>query len=233
MTSLDPLVCVGDQVAEIAYCRLSLSGSSARLRALESLRSVGIADPAAVYRQFPHQLSGGLRQRIVIAGALILDPALIIADEPTTALDVSIQAQIVGLLADRARSGRTAVLLITHDLGTVAESCDRVAVMYAGSIVEEGPMAELLRTPRHPYTRALLGCVPRAGLERDSLRPIEGEVPSPLRFPTGCKFHPRCIERFEACAQQIPRVIELPGLARVACHLYDGEPEHEAIAGSA
>ena len=201
MTSLNPVFTVGEQVAESVMLHREVSRGEARARALEMLRLVRLADPEQRLDEYPHQLSGGMRQRVMIAMALACEPDLVIADEPTTALDVTIQAQILELLADLRRRLGTALLLITHDLGVVAETCDEVAVMYAGKIVERAPAAELVARPLHPYTIGLLAARPgvesrstdqREGKNRPPLRTIPGMVPAPQSFPTGCRFHPRC-----------------------------------------
>ena len=193
MTSLNPVFTIGDQVAEVVRLHRNASREAARARALEMLRLVRLADPERRLDEYPHQLSGGMRQRVMIAMALACDPDLVIADEPTTALDVTIQAQILELLADLRRRLGTAILLITHDLGVVAETCDEVAVMYAGRIVERAQARELFARPRHPYTIGLLEARPdpRAG-RSGPLCTIPGMVPPPTRFPAGCRFHPRC-----------------------------------------
>jgi oligopeptide/dipeptide ABC transporter ATP-binding protein len=192
MTSLNPVFTIGDQVAEVVMLHRRVSRGEARARALEMLRLVRIADPEQRLDEYPHQLSGGMRQRVMIAMALACEPDLVIADEPTTALDVTIQAQILDLLADLRRRLGTAILLITHDLGVVAETCDEVAVMYAGRIVERAPAARLFARPLHPYTIGLLAARPQPGAAGPRLRTIPGSVPSPREFPAGCRFHPRC-----------------------------------------
>ena len=192
MTSLNPVFTIGDQVAEVVMLHRHVSRGEARARALEMLRLVRIADPEQRLDEYPHQLSGGMRQRVMIAMALACEPDLVIADEPTTALDVTIQAQILDLLADLRRRLGTAILLITHDLGVVAETCDEVAVMYAGRIVERAPAARLFARPLHPYTIGLLAARPQPGAAGPRLRTIPGSVPSPREFPAGCRFHPRC-----------------------------------------
>ena len=214
MTSLNPVFTIGDQIAEAVILHRDVSRAEARGRALEMLELVRMADPKRRLDEYPHQLSGGMRQRVVIAMALACEPDLIIADEPTTALDVTIQAQILELLAElRTRLG-TAILLITHDLGVVAETCDDVAVMYAGRIVERAPAARLFANPLHPYTIGLLGARPgRGGRAAGPLRTIPGMVPPPQHFPAGCRFHPRCgVARLPACAAAVPPLEEVePG----------------------
>ena len=204
MTSLDPVFRVGDQIAEGILAHLRVSRREARERAVALLRETGIPDPAARADAYPHQLSGGMRQRVMIAIALAAEPEILVADEPTTALDVTVQAQILEVL-DRLRTERgMAVLLITHDLGIVAGRADRVAVMYAGQIVEEAPTAALFAHPSHPYTRGLFGSIPRLTGPVERLRPIPGTVPSPAAWPSGCRFRPRCPYAFEPCGREPP-----------------------------
>jgi len=209
MTSLNPVYTVGDQIAESVRIHRGVKGRAARRRALEMLELVGIPEAARRIDDYPHQLSGGMRQRVMIAMALACDPKLIIADEPTTALDVTIQAQILDLLIDLRERLGMAILLITHDLGVVAEMCDDVVVMYAGRVVERGPVADVFTTPQHPYTEALLQSIPMLGMtQAEPLRVIRGSVPSPLDWPEGCRFRPRCDYAFDKC-------IELPPLLPV------------------
>jgi oligopeptide/dipeptide ABC transporter ATP-binding protein len=211
MTSLNPVLTVGDQIAEGIRAHQAVSRRDALARAEALLTEVGIADPAARLRSYPHQLSGGMRQRAMIAIALSGEPELLIADEPTTALDVTVQAQILELL-DRLRTARgMAVLLITHDLGIVAGRADRVAVMYAGRLVEDGATVALFRHPAHPYTRGLFASVPRMTGPREPLRPIPGLVPSPGQWPTGCRFRPRCPSAMDRCVDQPPERTVEPG----------------------
>ena len=212
MTSLNPVFTIGAQIAEAVTLHRDVTPAAARARALEMLRLVRMADPERRLDEYPHQLSGGMRQRVMIAMALACEPDLVIADEPTTALDVTIQAQILDLLADlRTRLG-TAILLITHDLGVVAETCDDVAVMYAGRIVERAPAAELFANPRHPYTIGLLAARP-GPRHAGPLVTIPGMVPAPQDFPSGCRFHPRCaFARLPQCAAMPPMLDEFsPG----------------------
>ena len=199
LTSLDPTYAVGEQVAEAIRAHRDVTKAQAKDAALKLLRDVGIPAPEHRYDEPPHRLSGGMRQRVVVAAALANDPPLLIADEPTTALDVTIQAQILELLLAMRERHDTAILLITHDLGVVAQVCDRVAVMYAGQLVETAPKTELFRAPRHPYTQALLAAQPTGGLERGRLRVIGGEVPDLSTPPPGCRFAPRCPLAFDAC----------------------------------
>ncbi len=219
MTSLNPVFTVADQISESLRAHRRMSGADARARALELLQEVGIPDPEARLDQYPHQLSGGMRQRVMIAIALASEPELLIADEPTTALDVTVQAQILEVL-DRLRQKRgMAVLLITHDLGIVAGRADRVAVMYAGRIVEEAPTAELFARPSHPYTRGLLASVPRLTGPVARLTPITGTVPAPTAWPLGCRFHPRCPEAMARCATDDPPPLAAGDDHRTRCWL--------------
>jgi peptide/nickel transport system ATP-binding protein len=208
LTSLNPLYSVGRQLVETIQTHAELSPTRARARAIELLAEVGIPAPERRADQYPHQFSGGMRQRVVIALALCANPRLIIADEPTTALDVSIQAQIIALLKRLCRDHGTAVMLVTHDMGVIAETADRVLVMYAGRIVEQAAVAELFERPRHPYTRGLLSCVPTLEQDTDRLVAIPGSLPEPARRPPGCRFAPRCRYRIEACRSAIPPLVE-------------------------
>lgn len=221
MTSLNPVYTAGSQITEAIRAHLRVSASEARDRALALLEEVGIADPRDGLDRYPHELSGGMRQRIMIAMALACDPRVLIADEPTTALDVTVQAQILEILDRLRETHDMAVLLITHDLGIVAGRADRVAVMYAGRIVELATTAQLFDRPTHPYTRALLDSVPRLTGPLERLEPIGGTVPSPATWPPGCRFHPRCPRAFEPCAGRSP-VLESRGEGHmVACWLED------------
>ena len=224
MTALNPVLTVGDQVAEVVRVHTRASRNEAWERAVKMLAQVGIPDPAARARQYPHELSGGMRQRVMIAMALILEPQLVIADEPTTALDVTIQAQILELLRDlRDRTG-LALLLITHDLGVVAEMASRVIVMYAGEVVEEAPVNALFENPSHPYTEGLLAAIPRMGEETDRLKTIRGTVPPPTAWPSGCRFRDRCPYAFDRCAKEAPVLLQVASGHRARCHLIE-EPE--------
>ena len=219
MTSLNPVFTVADQISESVRAHQRVSKAAARGRALELLQEVGIPDPVARLDQYPHQLSGGMRQRVMIAIALASEPELLIADEPTTALDVTVQAQILEVL-DRLRAARgMAVLLITHDLGIVAGRADRVAVMYAGRLVEEASTAELFARPSHPYTRGLLASVPRIAGPVTRLTPIAGTVPPPTAWPSGCRFHPRCPQAMPRCATDDPPPLPVAGGHRMRCWL--------------
>jgi peptide/nickel transport system ATP-binding protein len=219
LTSLNPLYTVGRQLTETIETHLDLTAAQARTRALELLREVGI--PAAERRidHYPHQFSGGMRQRVVIALALCANPRLIIADEPTTALDVSIQAQIIALLKRLCRTHDTAVMLITHDMGVIAETADRVAVMYAGRIVEIGGVADVILRPSHPYTIGLMGSIPRIGQTGARLAQIEGAMPRLTEIPPGCAFNPRCPRVFERCRRERPELLAVGG-SRAACWLH-------------
>ncbi|MFL6208160.1 MAG: ABC transporter ATP-binding protein [Pyrinomonadaceae bacterium] len=226
MTSLNPVYTVGEQIAEALRLHRKLSRKAAKAAAVEAMREVSIPDPARRADDYPHQLSGGMRQRVMIAMALACDPKLLIADEPTTALDVTIQAQILELLDGLRKTRELAVLLITHDLGVVAEVADRVAVMYTGRIVEESPVAELFARPKHPYTEGLLRSVPKltaAEVQKvERLQTIEGTVPKLTDLPPGCHFAPRCPHRMPRCTmgERIP-LYELEGNVGVRCVLYD------------
>ncbi len=204
MTSLNPVFSVGGQVTEVLELHRGLSGREARLEALRLFELVGIPSPDQRLDEYPHQLSGGMRQRVMIAMALACNPKVLIADEPTTALDVTVQAQILDLLRDLQRRLGMAILLITHDLGVVASMAQRVNVMYAGRIVESAPVIELFERPRHPYTVGLLESLPKLKDVGEELRPIEGNVPDALALPSGCRFHPRCPLRFEPCDKEQP-----------------------------
>jgi peptide/nickel transport system ATP-binding protein/oligopeptide transport system ATP-binding protein len=225
MTSLNPVFTVGEQIAEALRLHRKLSRKAAREAAIQAMREVSIPDPGRRVDDYPHQLSGGMRQRVMIAMALACDPKLLIADEPTTALDVTIQAQILELLDELRRSRELAVLLITHDLGVVAEVADRVAVMYTGRIVEESLVEELFARPKHPYTEGLLRSVPKLTAvdvaKKERLETIEGTVPSPTNLPPGCHFAPRCPHRMPRCISEEIPLYDLEGGVKVRCVLYD------------
>jgi oligopeptide/dipeptide ABC transporter ATP-binding protein len=208
MTSLNPVYTVGDQIGEALRLHRRIRKGEARERSIEMLRLVGIPSPEARVDEYPHQLSGGQRQRVMIAMALSCEPELLIADEPTTALDVTIQAQILELLAELRQRLGMAVILITHDLGVVAEVCDRVVVMYAGQVVEHGTVEQIFREPRHPYTEGLLQAVPRLGVKQDELAVIPGTVPSPTAWPIGCRFHDRCPYGWDLCVREQPPLMQ-------------------------
>ncbi|MBM3601887.1 MAG: ABC transporter ATP-binding protein [Alphaproteobacteria bacterium] len=226
LTSLNPLYSVGRQLIETITTHLDLSEGQARKRAIELLAEVGIPAPERRIDQYPHQFSGGMRQRVVIALALCANPRLIIADEPTTALDVSIQAQIIALLKKLCREHGTAVMLVTHDMGVIAETADRVAVMYAGRIAEIGPARQVIKQPLHPYTVGLMGSIPMVGTDADRLVQIEGAMPRLTEIPPGCAFNPRCPKVFERCRHDRPDLIRV-GPASTACWLYDGQAGHD------
>jgi peptide/nickel transport system ATP-binding protein/oligopeptide transport system ATP-binding protein len=218
MTSLNPVFTVGDQITEAmrAHDR-SASTAALRSRAIDALARVRIPAPERRLDEYPHQMSGGMRQRVMIAMALACAPDLLIADEPTTALDVTVQAQILDLLRELQQQTGMAIILITHDLGVVAEMADEVAVMYAGRVVERGPGAAVFDDPQHPYTLGLLGSIPKIEEQRDRLLAIEGAVPPPFALPQGCRFHPRCVFAIPECTQQDPPLRELGPGHRAAC----------------
>ncbi|WP_375227296.1 ABC transporter ATP-binding protein [Roseobacter sp. S98] len=216
LTSLNPLLRIGDQLTETMLAHLDISRADAAKRAVAALEEVGIPGAAERVDSFPHEFSGGMRQRVVIALALCAEPSLIIADEPTTALDVSVQAQIISLLKKLCRERGTAVMLITHDMGVIAEAADRVAVMYAGQLAELGPVREVLTTPQHPYTHGLMGSTPLASRGRDRLHQIPGAMPRLDALPGGCAFHPRCPYTQDRCKTDPgPRIAD--GDGRAAC----------------
>ena len=221
LTSLNPLYSVGRQLTETIQAHLPVSASEARARAIQLLVDTGI--PAAEQRidHYPHQFSGGMRQRVVIALALAAEPQLIVADEPTTALDVSIQAQIIGLLKRICKERGAAVMLITHDMGVIAETCDRVAVMYAGRIAEIGPVQEVIHQPAHPYTAGLMASIPDMDSDRERLNQIDGAMPRLNAIPSGCAFNPRCGQKVPRCTQERPELMQA-GATRAACWLHDG-----------
>ena len=230
LTSLNPLYTVGRQLTETIRTHSELGERAARERAIELLREVGI--PAAERRidQYPHEFSGGMRQRVVIALALAVNPRLVIADEPTTALDVSIQAQIIALLKRLCREHGAAVMLITHDMGVIAETADRVAVMYAGRIVEVGPVDAVIREARHPYTHGLMGSIPLVGHEVSRLTQIDGAMPRLNAIPPGCAFNPRCPKAFAPCRRARPELTE-SGATQAACWLYDEAAQRDGTHG--
>ena len=227
MTALNPVFTVGEQIAEVVRVHARASRRDAWTRAVEMLALMGIPAPEERAKQYPHQLSGGMRQRVMIAMALVMQPALVIADEPTTALDVTIQAQILELLADLQRRFSTSILLITHDLGVIAEMASRVIVMYAGEVVEEAVVGELFAAAHHPYTEGLLEAMPRVGQDRDRLAVIPGTVPPPTAWPSGCRFHDRCPYAWERCAAEHPPLYRVGDAHVSRCHLAD-EPHRRA-----
>ena len=224
-SSLNPVWDVGRQIAEVLEIHRNMKRSAARDRALELLKMVGIPDPERRLKAYPHELSGGMAQRVMIAMALACEPDLLIADEPTTALDVTIQAQILDLMRHLREETGSAIILITHDLGVVAEMCDRVAVMYAGEIVEQADVRTLFRDPKHPYTRGLIGSIPVVGEIRDELAVIPGNVPNLIDLPPYCRFAPRCVARVEAnlarCTEEHPDLLTVGPEHATRCFLYE------------
>jgi peptide/nickel transport system ATP-binding protein len=231
LTSLNPLYTIGFQLVETIRTHSDLTPRQARERAVALLSEVGI--PAAERRvdQYPHQFSGGMRQRVVIALALCANPRLVIADEPTTALDVSIQAQIIRVLKRMCREHGSAVMLITHDMGVIAETADRVAVMYAGRIVEVGPVQDVVKRPQHPYTEGLMGSIPLVGGDVEELTQIPGTMPRLTEIPPGCAFHPRCPHAFERCSRERPELIDA-GRSSAACWLHAGDERRRGHGGT-
>ncbi|WP_067619276.1 ABC transporter ATP-binding protein [Alicyclobacillus acidiphilus] len=220
MTSLNPVHRIGRQIVESLLLHRGLTGKRAADTAIEMLARVGIPRPEQIAQEYPHQLSGGMRQRVMIAIAMACNPGLLIADEPTTALDVTIQAQILDLMRNLASEHRTSILLITHDLGVVAEMCDRVAVMYAGKIVEQGTVRQIFHNPQHPYTKGLLNSIPKITGERKRLQPIEGNVPSLRNMPQGCRFAPRCPHALDKCRVSAPEFFEIEEEHKSQCWLH-------------
>ncbi|MGA9520939.1 MAG: ABC transporter ATP-binding protein [Myxococcaceae bacterium] len=218
MTALNPFLTVGRQMTEVLEVHRGQKGGLAYDAAVRGLYEVGLGDPERAFHQYPHEFSGGMRQRVMIAMSLLLEPSLIIADEPTTGLDVTVQAQILALLSERAKRSEAAVLLITHDLGVVAGSADRVAVMYAGRIVEHGPVDEIFARPKHPYTQGLIRSIPRMDSDRRAqLTAIPGQPPDPARLPPGCPFRPRCPVAVDRCGSLRPSLTEVAADHRAAC----------------
>jgi oligopeptide/dipeptide ABC transporter ATP-binding protein len=233
MTALNPLLPVGRQIAEMFILHEGASWHDANRRAIEVLARVRVPAPERRARDYPHQLSGGMRQRVMIAIALACNPKLLIADEPTTALDVTIQAQILELMADLRERLGMAIMLITHDLGVVAEMCDDVAVMYAGRVVERGSVERVFTSPQHPYTEALLHSIPMLGMtQAEPLRVIRGTVPSPLNWPAGCRFAPRCEYAFARCQDEQPPLFDVGG-QESACWLCESGRRVAAVSRSA
>ncbi|QPQ37469.1 ABC transporter ATP-binding protein [Lysinibacillus sp. JNUCC-52] len=220
MTSLNPVLKIGKQLMEAIEMHLKLPKNESRHHAIQMLKNVGIGRAEEIIYEYPHQLSGGMRQRVMIAMAMACHPNLLIADEPTTALDVTIQAQILELMKKLKEENDTAILLITHDLGVVAEMCDRVVVMYAGQVVEEANVFELFASPNHPYTKGLIASVPKIGDNKEILDSINGQVPSPQNMPNGCKFAPRCNEAMSICHQESPPTVEISATRQCSCWLY-------------
>ena len=218
MTSLDPVMRVGAQIDQVSRLHLNLDAKAAATRSIALMERLRIPAAATVHHHYPHQLSGGMKQRIVIAMALAADPDLIIADEPTTALDVTIQAQIVQLLVELVRDRGVGLILITHDMGVVAQACDRVVVLYAGRVAESHDVRAIFAEPRHPYTQALIRCITRDGMAPGSLAGIPGSVPSVANYPSGCRFHPRCTRIGAPCLNVVPTLEHLPSGGEIACH---------------
>ena len=225
MTSLNPAFTIGDQIIEGIRVHRDLSAQDARAHAIEMLRRVRIPSPETRIDEYPHKLSGGMRQRVMIAMALACEPRLLIADEPTTALDVTIQAQVLDLMRTLREETGTAIILITHDLGVVAELADEVAVMYSGRIVERAPVERLFSHPQHPYTIGLLGSIPSLHLEQDRLHAIDGQVPTPMTHVTGCRFAPRCPFAVEKCREEEPELRDMGEGQEAACWLAPLEGE--------
>lgn len=224
MTSLNPLFTIGNQMTEaILIHEKGWSKKKAVTRAIDMLKLVGLPRAEGIIKDYPHQLSGGMRQRVMIAMALVCDPKVLIADEPTTALDVTIQAQILKLMRELNTRLNTAVLLITHDLGVVAETCERVIVMYAGQIIEEAPVKQIFDDPQHPYTKGLIQSVPDMRHKKDRLYSIPGSVPKPGSIRKGCRFAARCEFAFDRCQQENPELYETSDVHQTRCFLYDGE----------
>lgn len=217
MTSLNPAYTCGNQVVEVIKTHKNISSRDAKSRAIDILKSVGIPSPEQRFKEYPHQLSGGLRQRVMIAIALACEPKILIADEPTTALDVTVQAQILELIKSLQVKYNMSVILITHDLGVVADTCSRVIVMYASKIVEEGLVSEVFKEPKHPYTLALMESIPKLNEKRDRLQTIEGMVPSPLEYNTGCHFANRCMLADERCHAEEPELTRLSETHSASC----------------
>lgn len=221
MTSLNPVMTVAEQIAEGIEIHQNLNHNEAMERANEMLELVGI--PSERAGEYPHQFSGGMKQRVVIAIALACNPNLLIADEPTTALDVTIQAQVLKLMGELKAEFNTAMILITHDLGIVAETCDHVAVMYAGEVIEFASLEQLFRNPRHPYTLGLFGSIPNLTEDVDRLKPITGLMPDPTALPSGCPFHPRCPHATDLCSKEEPNVVDVDGGHEVKCLIFEGK----------
>jgi peptide/nickel transport system ATP-binding protein len=229
MTSLNPVFKIGDQIGEAVRLHLKLDKKQAREHVMNMLKLVGIPRAKEIMDEYPHQLSGGMRQRVMIAMAMSCEPKLLIADEPTTALDVTIQAQILDLMKKLKEEKGTAIMLITHDLGVVAEMCDRVVVMYAGKVVEEADVYEIFENPQHPYTKGLLNSIPKLRQKTDRLESIPGNVPIPANMPIGCKFAPRCSQAMDICWEQDPDLMQIAEGHQCRCFLlYENELAKEA-----
>ncbi|MDQ0268746.1 ABC transporter ATP-binding protein [Cytobacillus purgationiresistens] len=220
MTSLNPVLTVGEQIIEVLMYHQKLSRAASINKAVEMLEMVGFSRAKALINEYPHRLSGGMRQRVMIAIAMSCNPKLLIADEPTTALDVTIQAQILDLMKELSVKYDTSILIITHDLGVVSEVADKVVVMYCGQVVEEALVDDLFDEPLHPYTIGLMGSIPSLEGETDRLQSIEGTVPPPEHFPIGCRFAPRCPHAFDRCRAEAPKLVEVAGRRKVRCFLH-------------
>jgi peptide/nickel transport system ATP-binding protein len=227
LTSLNPLYTIGRQLTETIQAHLPVTAAEARRRAIGLLEDTGISAAPERIEHYPHQFSGGMRQRVVIALALAAEPKLIVADEPTTALDVSIQAQIIALIKSLCKDRGTSVMLITHDMGVIAETCDRVAVMYAGRVAEIGPVHEVINQPAHPYTMGLMASIPDMTSERERLNQIDGAMPRLNAIPPGCAYNPRCPRAFERCTRERPGLLHA-GATRASCWLHDANGEAAA-----
>lgn len=223
MTSLNPVYTIGEQIGEAVKLHLKYNKKEAKNHVINMLKLVGIPRAEEIINEYPHQLSGGMRQRIMIAMAMACNPTLLIADEPTTALDVTIQAQILELMKKLKKEKATSIMLITHDLGVVAEMCDRVIVMYAGKVVEEAEVTEIFDNPKHPYTKGLLNSIPKLGQKMDRLDSIPGNVPTPANMPKGCKFAPRCSQVMDICKENEPDLIQVEDGHKCRCFLYQNE----------
>ena len=224
MTALNPLKRVGDQIAEVIKIHQACSDEEANAKANEMLEAVGIQSVRAA--EFPHEFSGGMKQRVVIAIALACEPMILLADEPTTALDVTIQAQVMEMMVDLRGKYQMSIIFITHDLGVVAQICEKVGIMYGGEIVERGKKEDIFLNTSHPYTKGLFGSIPSLSKDVDRLEPIKGLTPNPADLPTGCKFHPRCASAMEKCSSIHPEVTDLGDGHLVSCHLYSGKGEN-------
>ncbi len=231
MSALNPVLTIGDQVQESLLIHTGMSKPEAKAEVVRLFEQVGIPDAGQRYAQYPHQLSGGLQQRVMIAMALACRPEVVIADEPTTALDVTIQVQIVELLKELQQDRGMSLIFISHDLGVIAEICQRVLVMYAGQIVESGPAADIFDHPQHPYTQQLIRTIPRLDSPRGSFEPIAGQIPSPENLPGGCAFHPRCAMVMDICRKETPRLLRQSPLCEVRCWLHDPSHKEKDLTG--
>ncbi|MGL6199272.1 MAG: ABC transporter ATP-binding protein [Lachnospiraceae bacterium] len=231
MTSLNPIHKCGNQIMEPILLHQKIKKKEAKERALELLNLIGIPAPEQRFNEYPHQMSGGMRQRIMIAMALACNPKLLIADEPTTALDVTIQAQILELMKDIKKDRNMGIMMITHDLGVVSEMCDRVIVMYTGHVVEQGSIRDIIDSPKHPYTEGLIEAIPKIGDTKEELKSIKGMVPGFDAMPEGCSFHPRCPYAMERCTKAMPELIQLENGQQVRCFKYSTDKESRELNG--